>query len=176
MSTLLNTYTALVGSTATHFRSAIESAQSDGVFTYDVGPDGYRRPGLMSRFPADCCDSASWLLHRFILEVLSLDSVCVIGAYQRDEKPTEYHSWLRLKDGLVIDITGDQFRNRREFGCFNRPVFCGYDYPLSDYFDNQKTEFVVDFSNPGADFGVNGGRPDLVRLDCWYSRIIEHLE
>lgn len=77
------------------FRASLEDQQQRGVL-----------PGQMERFPAGCCGVVSDLLGEYLNQTQGLALDYVWG--QRGEAS---HAWLE-GEGLVIDITGDQFPGR----------------------------------------------------------------
>lgn len=79
------------------FREAIDIAKEDGRFIH-LYP--------FNRFPNDCCEHASDLLAQYLFEK-GVKTEQVNGSLEFDE--TWHHVWLLTEDGIVIDITGDQF-------------------------------------------------------------------
>lgn len=84
---------------AKQFREAIDIAYENGEF---------RRLYPFSKFPRDCCEHACDLLGQFLLEngikTFQVNGACIDNESWR-------HVWLVTKEGIVIDITGDQFAN-----------------------------------------------------------------
>ena len=115
------------------FREAIEKAMKVGSFKTDSS---------FYRFPRGCCGSASDLLGEY-LKSYGIQTWYVNGThYPKCDDPEETwtkmqsHAWLTTKDPrvfddyVVIDITGDQFCNDEEYGCFNQKVYVG---PMNDF-------------------------------------------
>ena len=101
---------------ATQFRNAIEHAYALGEFKYEL---------CFKSFPRGCCGDATDLLGQFLLEHgWESDYVCGSYYYDNPELNSQSHAWLRV-EGLVVDITGDQFKNREEFLYFGLPVYVG---------------------------------------------------
>ena len=79
----------------------------------------------MNRFPLGCCGEASILLSQYFID-------CGISAhYQYGEfirgvgQLSQSHAWIVLNDGIIVDITGDQFKDYIEFDFYNIPVYVG---------------------------------------------------
>ena len=75
---------------------------------------------LMLKFPHGSCSYCSELLQRFYMEN-EIETLYVTG----DHFCPESHAWLETSEGIIIDITGDQYRNcQNEFFC-DCPVYVG---------------------------------------------------
>ena len=85
---------------AKYFRNAIDTAKEN---------DEFRLIYPFCRFPNDCCEHTCDLLGQYFLE-RGIITYQVNGTFKYDE--FWHHVWLRTKDGIVIDITGDQFIGR----------------------------------------------------------------
>ena len=83
---------------AVAFRRAIEMAISDGKIKEMVSS------------PKGCCTYATNLLQRHLFEK-GFFTWNMAGKYET-ETEFESHSWLETKNGIVIDITGDQYTNK----------------------------------------------------------------
>jgi len=94
------------------FRKAIESAIETGDITYSN----------MLCFPVGCCGFASDLLQRYLYEN-GIITFYVSGTYGYGWNNSESHTWLETENGTVIDITGDQYSNKRLK--FKKPVYVG---------------------------------------------------
>ena len=71
-------------------------------------------------FPRGCCTGACSLLQRFYFEK-GIETYIVYGQF----KNSKYgHTWLETNDEVVIDITGDQFKDRKRHR-FDAPVYVG---------------------------------------------------
>ena len=77
------------------FREQLEKQHAQG-----------RLPAHLEGFPRGCCGVVSELLGDYLNTQLGLQTEYVCG-----EKDGGSHAWLEL-DGIVIDITGDQFDGR----------------------------------------------------------------
>ena len=72
-------------------------------------------------FPDGCCTYASDLLQRYLFEN-SIVTTQMSGTYGNGWTG-ESHAWLETLDGIVIDITGDQYKNKSLK--FTIPVYVG---------------------------------------------------
>ena len=140
------------------FRNAIEKAALDGRFAAN---------DRMNRFPSGCCDDASDLL-AYYLQHNGIDTVQVNGVY-RDGNPqnTQNHVWLRTNDGILIDITGDQFVRRKELLYYDVPVYVGYEDALHKLF-TERQEY------PSFNFESDDGLGER-RMMSIYKIILEYL-
>ena len=94
------------------FRKAIETAIEAGDITYSN----------MLRFPEGCCGFTSDLLQRYLYEN-GIITFYVSGSYGYAWDNSESHTWLETENKTVIDITGDQYRNKKLR--FTEPVYVG---------------------------------------------------
>ena len=60
-------------------------------------------------FPNGCCDHASEMLGKFLLDQFDLEPIYVRAERFEGGEPRT-HAWIEFNE-LVIDITGDQFSN-----------------------------------------------------------------
>lgn len=102
---------------AIRFRSAIDGAKSDGRFMADQN---------FINFPRGCCGITSELLARFLIDN-GVDGtiICMYGTYYDDSLGWPSHSWLRINNDLIVDITGDQFEFYPRPINFKEPVYVG---------------------------------------------------
>jgi len=102
---------------AERFRSAVDTALAAGEFNTDV---------VFSAFPRGCCGDASELLAQYLLEN-GVKTVYVCGTYSKDNLHMNYqsHAWLMTDDNLIVDITGDQFRDDPGFLNYGKSVYVG---------------------------------------------------
>ena len=84
---------------ASSFRKAIEAARDDGRFDSDQ---------MFRHFPTACCGIASELLARYLLDN-GYNATYICGTCRKNNIH-QSHAWLEV-DGVIVDITGDQFRN-----------------------------------------------------------------
>lgn len=101
---------------AAQFRKAIESALEAGEFHDD---------SLYRNFPHACCGDTSDLLGQYLLhQGIQTDYVC--GTYWGSPDGNgQSHAWLMADKRIMIDITGDQFRDRATFLYYDKPVYVG---------------------------------------------------
>ncbi|PWT28230.1 hypothetical protein CPT75_14455 [Butyrivibrio fibrisolvens] len=121
------------------FRKAIEAAVIDGCF---------ERKNRMSGFPIGCCDDACDLLGMY-LHQKEIDTIKVIGTY-RDLIPDhlQNHAWLLMGGEVIIDITGDQFSNRKELLFYSIPVYVGKEDEFHKMFKDRIRLEIFDFERP----------------------------
>lgn len=101
---------------ASEFRTAIENAKAAGEFEFDFS---------FSQFPRACCGDTSDLLGQYLLEnKIKSTYVCGNRYFDNPEEGTQSHAWL-LVDGLIVDITGDQFINNSLYYNYSIPVYVG---------------------------------------------------
>lgn len=140
------------------FRSAIEKAVAESLLAFN---------DRMSRFPNGCCDDACDLL-AYYLQQNGISTIQVNGVYRGDNpQNTQNHVWLRTNDGLLIDITGDQFSRRKELLYYDVPVYVGYEDTLHKLFAERK-------EYPSFNFESNDG-PGEKRMMSIYKIIHEYL-
>lgn len=102
---------------AIKLRSAIDSAKSDDKFMADQ---------CFINFPEGCCGITSELLARFLIDNgVDETIICMYGTYYDDSLGRPSHSWLRINNDLIVDITGDQFKFYPRPINFNESVYVG---------------------------------------------------
>lgn len=115
MSSDLDNQTERARLLATDFRKAIDRALKAGELHRTV----------IASFPRGCCGYTSDLLQRF-LDENEIETLYVSGTYRDcSTNDSQSHTWLELTDGTVVDITGDQFRNKSYPLQNDCPVYCG---------------------------------------------------
>jgi hypothetical protein len=80
-----------------------------------------------SSFPHGSCGSAAIVLNAMIEEELGVSATYVAGVRSVDERS---HAWLEF-DGLIVDVTADQFSEVKE------PVLVTRDRSWHDQFQHQ---------------------------------------
>lgn len=115
MSGNFDSQTELVRFLANEFRKAIERAlETDRLFCT-----------VIASFPSGCCGYTSDLLQRYLTEK-GIATRYVSGTYRDSStNDSQSHAWLELTDGTVVDITGDQFRNKPRPLQNDSTVYCG---------------------------------------------------
>lgn len=96
---------------ATEFRTAILRAKANRKFLED---------GFIERFPEGNCGIACDLLGRYFVEQASVKSWYTSGIIGSDS-----HVWLTLENGDIVDITGDQYKNRSGSLYYDLSVYVG---------------------------------------------------
>jgi len=98
------------------FRNTIDQARDEGKFDKDVS---------FNNFPLGCCGDASDLLSQYLLDN-GIRTYYVCGTYSNGSfESVRSHAWLLTDDQIIIDISGDQFKNNSEFLNYNRTVYIG---------------------------------------------------
>ena len=95
------------------FRKAVEEAQEYGAFKNDT---------TFCNFPTACCGDICFLLGQFLLEH-EIPTWRVEGI-----KKLHTHAWLstvdpEVSDEWIVDISGDQYKNDKEFLNYNKRVY-----------------------------------------------------
>lgn len=140
------------------FRNAIDSARDD---------DRFLRLAPFNRFPRECCGHASDLLCQYLLEH-GIKTSLVNGVCKEDRN--WHHVWLETEDGIVIDITCDQFIGRFVTEEEAESVHVGGEGIVHRIFSvNRETEDQTIFTEPDKYTGF-GGRPNpyqerLIEID-----------
>lgn len=98
---------------AIKFRCAIEKAIQAGEF----------RDSDLEDFPNGCCNYISDCLQRYLYEH-RIETLCVFGKYGYGWD-SESHVWLVTNNNIIIDITGDQYKDNRAMLNYDIPVFVG---------------------------------------------------
>lgn len=127
------------------FREAIDDALDAGEFTDDIG---------FQDFPNGCCGFTSELLAKYLYES-GIDTWYIHGEYKFGENARP-HTWLESRDGLVIDITRDQFKKNQGPLHNEEKVYVG----PRDCFCKM---FKIDYKVPG--FDANTYKDSLVESD-----------
>ncbi|MFL1806037.1 hypothetical protein [Plesiomonas shigelloides] len=72
--------------------------------------------GLLSNFPAGCCEFTSYMLAKFFIEERAISDIEMLHGVNQFKK-TQRHVWLKVM-GYDVDITANQFSST------NKTVFC----------------------------------------------------
>lgn len=90
-----------------NFRRAIQKVD-DSSWPYFLGLS-------LKQFPKGCCGHASHLLCEYLIVLYDLDISYVCGVRTRGQNE-QSHAWLEIEsEGILIDITRDQFNYFRNF-------------------------------------------------------------
>ena len=158
---------------ATVFRQAVEIAFKDGCFDHDI---------VMKDFPKCCCGDTADLIGEFLVSngFDNLWHVCgnhypATGDEEEDFQGKQSHAWISIGDpydeySVIVDITGDQFKDDLEYGYHDVPVYVGKRnkfYRLFEVYDRDVREFhgITDY-----DIGTQS------RLFKLYEMIIDRIE
>lgn len=143
---------------ATRFRNAIYKAKKFGELDWH---------STFSKFPDDCCDMTCDLLGQYLAES-GIVTHQVNGVNKYDS--SLHHVWLLTNEGIVIDITGDQFIGKIVNEEDVDPVHVGREGVVHKMFCKKRTEEGnTRFIDP-RDFSGFGGQPSfrqerLIRLN-----------
>ncbi len=112
---------------AVAFRAAILEAKYNREFD---------RRDRMSNFPGGCCDDACDLLAYYLYTVYDINTKQGNGVY-RDNNPnnTTNHAWLVMDDGMVIDITINQFEF---FSKYDEGVYVGKENSFYKHLEDKR--------------------------------------
>jgi len=147
---------------AQSFRDAIDAAKAK--------PEPYM---FFRKFPTGQCGYTTEFLAKYLSSKGYTNMIYETGVYywddweQNPDHEPNQHTWL-LIDGLVIDITGDQFRYYDEPIKNCTPVYVGPKTPYYDLFE----------VHPCGRLETNGYDPNSPMgkdLDTWYQVIIDYL-
>lgn len=143
-----------------NFRDAIDEAKANGEFNDDIS---------FHKFPCGCCGDASDLLAEFLLKN-GIKTYYVCGTY-RDGSFDEMqsHAWLETEDGMIIDITGDQFRYNPNFMNYSETVYIGERDAFHILFEVEKRDVK---KNYGLKPSGNRCQQRLYEL---YNTIMKHI-
>lgn len=83
------------------------------------------------RFPVGCCGDTSDLLAQYLYDHGIIAKYVWGTWYGTTSYDSQSHAWLLVND-LIIDITGDQFRNNRTFYNFDKQVYVG---PINQFYE-----------------------------------------
>lgn len=142
------------------FREALDLARDSGEFDNDISFNG---------FPHGCCGDASDLLAQYLLEHgIRTNYVC--GTYY-DNSPenSQSHAWLLTDNQIIIDITGNQFRDNPVFLNYDKLVYVGLEDEFHRLFEVEDRDI---HENNGLDFWGDACQP---RLNDLYRRITKYI-
>lgn len=127
-----------------------------------------------SEFPRECCEHTCDLLAQYLSEN-NIETIQVNGVYRYDE--TRRHVWLLTKDGIVIDITGDQFANNLVSSQDVEIVHVGSEGTIHKLFSLERELQQNTIFNDENEYTGFGGRPNprQQRLQDVYEIICRYL-
>ena len=127
---------------ADSFRKAIEKAKKEGEL---------KNIEVLKEFPLGSCGTTCELLGYYLFEK-GISCEYVSGEFVLDNGTIITHAWLRsLNTNLIIDITGDQFVEYKEFGKYIEPVYVGQMDDFHKMFNDEENDrlFIKNsFLNP----------------------------
>ena len=118
----------------------------------------------MATFPRGCCSFASDLLQRYLIEQYNFFTWYMSGQYGYGWD-AESHAWLETQDGIVIDITGDQYAFKKLK--FTKPVYVGP--RLDGFHDKFELDEPIAYSRSESLINQNMG------FDQRNKAVIQHL-
>lgn len=109
-----NIFKDIIYDLSCQFRTAMNSAYEDGVFDNEVE---------LQRFPSGSCGISSCFLGEYLMEHgITTKYVNRTYYYGETSYESQAHTWLEINPHLIVDITGDQFKNN--------PILMNYDVPV----------------------------------------------
>ncbi len=140
-----------------NFRNAIESAKANG-------ESGY----YFSKFPSGQCGTTSDMLAQYLIDNGYGEITYINGTYYGDTPfDTQAHTWLKV-NGLVIDITADQFKHHENPLKCDIPVYIG---PMTVYYQ----QFKILPGGAHKHFGLDKSWTNYYDLKKCYEIIIRYL-
>lgn len=143
---------------AENFRLAIEEAQKAGELK-----------GNMKFFPNGSCSYTCDLLQRYLHEQ-GIETFCFYGQASYGEC-VESHVWLETEDGIIIDITGDQYKSRIGKFYNSISVYVGSMTPFYRLFEQEGS--ITPYCEP--DFDTFGKTQLQLNADYNYEIILKHM-
>lgn len=140
-----------------NFRRAIEAAQDNG------------EPGeFFRKFPVGQCSNTSDLLAQYLIDNGVGPITYMNGTYYGDDLEDRWaHTWL-VVNGLVVDITGDQFKYHKGALTYDVPVYIG---PMTEFY----LLFEIGPAGKGEHFGLEEQWVHYHKLKDWYEIILKYL-
>lgn len=121
----------------------------------------------MNHFPLGCCGEASMLLSQYYIDN-GIQAWYQNGNYHTSvEGIIQSHAWIVLEKGIIVDITGDQFKNKFEYGFFDTPVYVGKEKAFHKM-------FIKEALRPGG-YRVYD-EATVRRCDALYKLILESID
>lgn len=139
------------------FRKAIERAKDNC------------EPGeFFRKFPTGQCGNTSDMLAQYLIDNGFSPIIYANGTYYGEEwDDRQAHTWL-IVDGLLIDITGDQFKYHDAPLKNNVPVYVG---PMTEYYEL----FEITPGGMHEHFGLDARWFNYHELKGWYETILRYL-
>ena len=121
---------------------------------------------VLDCFPCCSCGIATNLICEYLLQQGVKSRYHCGECWYGPEMKYQSHAWTILEDGMIVDITGDQFKERPEFLKYDIPVYVG---PTNDFY-NLFTGTQTDHEG-----GIDLYNPPDRQLRALYNRIVENL-
>lgn len=140
------------------FRKAIEAAMANG-----------EQGELFRKFPVGQCGHVSDLLAQFFVDKGFGPITYVNGTYYgKYGTIMQAHTWL-VVDGLIIDITGDQFKHHAAPLTNDVPIYIG---PMNKYYQL----FDTTHGSNHEHFGLEKQWSNYRELQAWYETILKYVK
>lgn len=123
------------------------------------------------RFPKECCDDVSDLFGQFLFERNEFVWKA-FGKYYPDSGESPYpHVWIKLENGTVVDLTGDQYKDNPTMLNYNNPCYVGQPNQLHQLFLSDEVRYEPYY---GIDNYIN----DIVSKRLWaiYNKVMQYFE
>jgi hypothetical protein len=134
---------------AWQFRNAIEAIPQEQLFD-----------SVFSHFPVGCCGDTSNLLASYLFEKTGVVAEYCSGLYGGKDKEIYSHAWLKV-NGLIIDITADQFQDMG--------------YPLQAVYVGPPTSWYQSFQITVQEDARHTSIQSVNWLDIAWQRIMQQL-
>lgn len=139
-----------------NFRKAIEIAKSNN----ESGE-------FFRKFPVGQCGNASDMLAQYLIDNKITPVTYVNGTFHGGWDNICSHTWL-VVNGLVIDITGDQFKYHDKPLTYDIPVYIG---PMTEFYEM----FEVTPGGSHEHFGLDSHWLNYHELKNCYKTILRYL-
>lgn len=111
------------------FREALDEAKSNNEFCRIIP---------FCNFPKGCCDMTCDILGHYLL-CYGIETYQLNGQHWDDKEGySRNHVWLVTTEGVVIDITGDQFRYEPHYKYYSKRVHIGSEDTIHQIFDERR--------------------------------------
>lgn len=139
------------------FRRAIERAKANN-----------EQGEFFRKFPVGQCGNTSDMLAQYLIDNGISPITYVNGTYYGDYgDDMQAHTWL-VVNGMLIDITGDQFKYHEKPLKYDIPVYIG---PKTEYYEL----FEITPGGSHEHFGLDDGWTNYRKLKEWYEIILRYL-
>ena len=109
------------------FRNAIERARKSGEQDDN---------NFFNRFPKGCCGETCDLLAQYLWNnKISVTYVSGTHYYGESSYDSQNHAWLLFEDNIIIDITGDQFKDQKMYYYYDKAIYVGSGNAFYELFD-----------------------------------------